>query len=566
MYFRKKTSAGRSYLQIVESHRDGDQVRQQVIATLGRFEALQASGQLERLLRSGARFAEKAMVLGAIQDDAALTATVRHIGPALVFERLWEETGCRAVIGELAGARKHGFALERAVFLTVLHRLMGGGSDRAAERWREDYRIAGTEGLELHHLYRAMAWLGEELPDAEQDGRTPFAPRCLKDLVEERLFAQRRDLFTRLDLVFMDTTSLYFEGEGGQTLGRRGYSKDHRPDLKQMILAVLIDGDGRPVCSEMWPGNTADVTSLVPVVDRLSRRFSIGRICIVADRGMISAETIAALEARGLLYILGVRERSDKLVREVVLADDAPFVPLAMARRNKETDYGAKAVMLGKQRYIVCVNHQEAAKDAAERQSILASLARQLKKGDKALVGNTGPHGELLSNHRRFLMTEGSGHFAIDRAKAEEDARFDGIFVLRTNTDLNPLQAMLRYKQLTSVEQTFRTEKHLFATRPIFHKLDETIRGHVVCSFLALVLKAELEERIDGPKSTVKGPRRGAWPEILADLDSLTETLIEQDGKRFLVRSAPRPAASLALRAAGVALPPTVRSAADTDA
>jgi len=558
MYFRKKTSAGRSYLQIVESRRDGDQVRQQVIATLGRFEALQASGQLERLLRSGARFAEKAMVLGAIQDDAALTATVRHIGPALVFERLWEETGCWAVIEELAGARKHGFALERAMFLTVLHRLMGGGSDRAAERWREDYRIAGMADLELHHLYRAMAWLGEELPASEQDGRTPFAPRCLKDLVEERLFAQRRDLFTRLDLVFMDTTSLYFEGEGGQTLGRRGYSKDHRPDLKQMILAVLIDDDGRPVCSEMWPGNTTDVTSLVPVVDRLSRRFSIGRICIVADRGMISAETIAALEARGLLYILGVRERSDKLVREVVLADDAPFVPLAMAKRNKETDYGAKAVMLGKQRYIVCVNHQEAAKDAAERQSILASLARQLKKGDKALVGNTG--------YRRFLMTEGSGHFAIDRAKAEEDAKLDGIFVLRTNTDLNPLHAMLRYKQLTSVEQTFRTEKHLFATRPIFHKLDETIRGHVACSFLALVLKAELEERIDGPKSTVKGPRRGAWPEILADLDSLTETLIEQDGKRFLVRSAPRPAASLALRAAGVALPPTVRSAADTDA
>ena len=558
MYFRKKTSAGRSYLQIVESRRDGDQVRQQVIATLGRFEALQASGQLERLLRSGARFAEKAMVLGAIQDDAALTATVRHIGPALVFERLWEETGCRAVIEELAGARKHGFALERAVFLTVLHRLMGGGSDRAAERWREDYRIAGMADLELHHLYRAMAWLGEELPASEQDGRTPFAPRCLKDLVEERLFAQRRDLFTRLDLVFMDTTSLYFEGEGGQTLGRRGYSKDHRPDLKQMILAVLIDDDGRPVCSEMWPGNTTDVTSLVPVVDRLSRRFSIGRICIVADRGMISAETIAALEARGLLYILGVRERSDKLVREVVLADDAPFVPLAMAKRNKETDYGAKAVMLGKQRYIVCVNHQEAATDAAERQSILASLARQLKKGDKALVGNTG--------YRRFLMTEGSGHFAIDRAKAEEDAKLDGIFVLRTNTDLNPLHAMLRYKQLTSVEQTFRTEKHLFATRPIFHKLDETIRGNVACSFLALVLKAELEERIDGPKSTVKGPRRGAWPEILADLDSLTETLIEQDGKRFLVRSAPRPAASLALRAAGVALPPTVRSAADTDA
>ena len=321
MYFRRKTSAGRAYLQIVESRRDGDQVRQQVIATLGRFEDLQASGQLERLVRSGARFAAKAMVLSAASNEAAIKIAVRRIGPALVFERLWEETGCRAVITALAGQRKHGFALERAVFLTVLHRLFVSGSDRAADRWREDYAIVGVEGLDLHHLYRAMAWLGEELPEKEQDGRTPFAPRCLKDVIEERLFAHRRDLLTRLDLVFMDTTSLYFEGAGGQTLGQHGYSKDHRPDLRQMILAVLLDGDGRPVCSEMWPGNTADVTTLIPVIDRLRRRFDIARVCVVADRGMISAETVAELEARRLLYILGVRERSDKLVRELVLDD-----------------------------------------------------------------------------------------------------------------------------------------------------------------------------------------------------------------------------------------------------
>jgi hypothetical protein len=183
MYFRRKTSSGRAYLQIVESRRDGDQVRQQVIATLGRFDELQASGQLERLLRSGARFAAKAMVLSAANDDAAVKIAVRRIGPALVFERLWEETGCRVVMAELAGRRKHGFVLERAVFLTVLHRLFVSGSDRAADRWREDYAIAGVEGLDLHHLYRAMAWLGKELPEKEQDGRTPFAPRCLKDVV-----------------------------------------------------------------------------------------------------------------------------------------------------------------------------------------------------------------------------------------------------------------------------------------------------------------------------------------------------------------------------------------------
>ena len=556
MYFRKKTSGGRAYLQIVESRREGAAVRQQVIATLGRVEDLRESGQLERLLRSGARFAAKAIVVAAAAGEATASAA-RRIGPALVFERLWEETGCREVVENLAGSRKHGFALERAVFLTVLHRLFAGGSDRAADRWREDYRIDGIEGLDLHHLYRAMAWLGEELAEDQQDGATPFAPRCLKDVVEEELFARRRDLFSTLDLVFMDTTSLYFEGEGGQTLGQRGFSKDHRPDLNQMILAVLLDGDGRPVCTEMWPGNTADTGSLIPVVDRLRKRFSIQRVCVVADRGMISAETIAELEARGLLYILGVRERTDKLVRELVLDDPAPFVPLVLTKRAKDIEYEAKAVMLAGRRYIVCRNREEMRKDAAARAAILAALERQLKKGDKSLIGNKG--------YRRFLATPGDGHFAIDRAKAEEDAKFDGVFVLRTNADLSPLEAMLCYKNLWMVERAFRTSKSLFATRPIFYKLDETIRGHVSCSFLALVLKKELEDRIAniGKPAAADGAPSGSWPEILADLDSLTETEVEQDGKRFLLRSAPRPAASLALRAAGVALPPTVRQLTD---
>ena len=550
MYFRKKQSGGRVYLQIVESRRTGDKVRQQVIATLGRLDELTASGQLERLLRSGARFAARALVLEAVRDAPSLAVSVRRIGPGLVFERLWTETGCRAVLEELGGARRHGFELERAVFVTMLHRLMGGGSDRAAERWREDYRIAGADGVELHQLYRAMAWLGEALPNGEQAGATPFAPRCVKDLIEERLFQHRRDLFARLDLVFMDTTSLAFEGTGGQSLGRHGYSKDHRPDLRQMILAVVLDGEGRPICSEMWPGNTADVTSLVPIVDRLTRRFSIGRICIVADRGMISADTLAELEARKLLYILGVRERSDRLVRELVLDNSAPFVPLTLTRRNQEIDYGAKAVSLAGRRYIVCRNEEQAKKDAAERQAILDSLARQLSRGDKALVGNTG--------YRRFLKTTGRGHFAIDQAKAEDDARFDGIFVLQTNAGLDPLQTMLRYKQLWAVEAAFRTTKHLFATRPIYHKLDETIRGHVFCSFLALVLKSALDDRIAGLGQT------GSWPALLADLDSLTETDVEQAGARFRLRSAPRPAASLALRATGVALPPTVQTIPST--
>lgn len=544
MFFRRKVSNGRTYVQIVDNQRNGGESRQRVVATLGRLDRLQESGQMERLLASGARFAAKAMVVTAVEDGTIDKVEVKRIGPALVFERLWRESRCRKVIEELAGGRKFEFEIERAIFLTVLHRLFGGGSDRSADRWREDYWIEGVEALQLHHLYRAMAWLGEELPTAGQQDRLPFAPRCTKDLVEEHLLQERRDLFTQLDLVFMDTTSLYFEGAGGQTIGRHGFSKDHRPDLRQLVLAIVLDGDGRPVCTEIWPGNTADVSTLIPVIDRLRSRFGIGRVCVVADRGFISAETIAGLEARGLLYILGARERSDAMVRDVVLADTGPFVPLCIEKRGKEAVYGAKEVKVAGRRYIVCRNESQAIKDAADRKRIVETLRQQLDRGDKSLVGNGG--------YRRYIKTVGQ-RFTIDPQRVEQDALFDGIFVLRTNTDLSPLRAMMQYKQLWKIEQVNRTAKHLFATRPIFHKVDETIRGHVFCSFLALVLQRELEERIAAMRTTA------SWPEILADLASLTTTQLEQQGKRFNVRSAPRPAAMVAVRAVGVALPPTVQ-------
>ena len=196
-------------------------------------------------------------------------------------------------------------------------------------------------------------------------------------------------------------------------------------------------------------------------------------------------------------------------------------------------------------------------KDAAARAAILAALERQLKKGDKSLVGNKG--------YRRFLATPGDDHFAIDRAKAEEDAKFDGVFVLRTNADLSPLETMLCYKQLVDGGAGV---PHL--EEPVRHApdLSQTRRDHSRPRLVQLP-RPGAEKGAGGPHRQRRqaGRRRraegGSWPEILADLDSLTETEVEQDGKRFLLRSAPRPAASLALRAAGVALPPTVRQLAD---
>jgi len=393
-----------------------------------------------------------------------------------------------------------------------------------------------------------MAWLGEELPDAEQAGATPFAPRCVKDQIEEELFARRRDLFSELSVVFMDTTSLCFHGRGGETLGRRGHSKDHRPDLNQMLLAVVIDADGRPLCTEIWPGNTADVAVLLPVIDRLRSRFAIGRVCVVADRGMISQATIEGLEARGLDYILGARERSDPLIREVVLADERPFTPLLIERANgAETELRIKEVSVAGRCYVVCRNEAEAAKDRADRQAILDGLERQLARGDKALIGN--------SAYRRYLRRTRKGEpaFEIDPASLAEEAKFDGVFVLRTNTRLHPLQAMLRYRDLLQVEELFRRTKSVLRTRPIYHSSDAAIRGHVFCSFLALMLQKEL-----AMLCAAKG-FRPEWQDLLRDLDRLQQAVIEKDGKRIVTRTHVEGMFGRVFQAAGVALPSHMR-------
>ena len=547
MFFRQKKAGGHTYLQIVENRWEDGRARQRVLATLGRLDQLTESGQLEALLASGSRFATSLTVLSEHRRGQLTAVRSYRIGPPLVFERLWRETGCSEVLAALLSERRFSFPVERAIFLEVVHRLVLPGSDRAGYAWKDAYSFAGVEELDLHHAYRAMAWLGE--PTGEP-GTGSSGVRTTKDEIEEELFGRRRDLFSSLEVVFFDTTSLYFEGAGGESLGQYGHSKDHRPDLRQMVVGVVLDQEGWPICCELWPGNTTDVTTLLPVVESLGKRFGIQRVCIVADRGMIRKKTLKALDDRGWPYILGARMRSQKEVREQVL-DDAGRFKVVFGRRRAAKDPSplkVKEVWVGERRYIVCHNEEQARKDAADRQAILASLEDRLKQGSKSLVGNRG--------FQRYLRVDGEG-FRIDPQRVEADERYDGKWVLSTNTDYEPADVALAYKQLWMVEDLFRSMKSLLATRPIYHRRDETIRGHVFCSFLALLLRTELENRLAS-----RGHGELEWAEVVRDLDRLEQLEIETDGKRLLLRTEVVGVAGKVLQAVGVAAPPTIRQVA----
>lgn len=542
MFARVKKSGKYQYLQIVENSKIKGKVKQRVIATVGRMDQLHEKGRVETLIKSLSRYSEKALLVLSGQSDP--DAVTIKIGPALIFERLWKNTGIKEALKGLLHYRKFEFDVERAIFVTVLHRLMISGSDRFCHQWRRDFAVAGTDGIELHHLYRAMAFLGEEL--ADQTGASELSPRCSKDLIEEDMFKKWRNLFTGLELVFFDTTSIYFEGEGGETLGERGFSKDHRPDLKQMVVGVVINDEGRPICCEMWPGNTADVTSLVPISKHMRERFGIKRFCIVADRGMISAGNLEQLEKNEIPYIIGTRMRKDREVRQEVLTRGGRYRevhPIGSNARDP-SPLKVKEVWHKDRRYIICLNERQAAKDQLTRDAIIDALKERISKGPKGLVGNKG--------YRRYVRIE-KDSASIDLEKAKEEARFDGKYILRTNTDLPADKVALKYKELWQVERVFRDVKSMLETRPVFHQRDDTIRGHVFCSFLALVLRKELERDLE------KAGHVFEWSQIKQDLKALQETQIEENGSRMAIRSRAEGVCGKVFQAVGVAMPPTIR-------
>ncbi len=554
MFVRAKIVDGVTYLQLVENQRIDGKTKQRVIGSLGRLDAMKESGGIDGLLVSLAKFSDKLAVLGEMKGLDLSVQPKREIAPAIVFGRLWREVGLDGVIRDLLGGRKFEFDVERAVFLTVLHRLCDPGSDRQAAPWKDTLGVAAFTKLDLHHLYRAMAWLGEELPESEQDSDpTPLTKRCSKDRIEERLFDHRRDLFTKLDLVFFDTTSIYFEGEGGESIGQRGHSKDHRPDLKQMVVGAVIDSAGRPVCCELWPGNTTDVTTLVPVAHRLKTRFGIERVCVVADRGMISEKTRSELQELGFLYIIGVRMRSSNRADEVLSRPGRYHVITPPRQHAKDpSPLEVKEVLLDDLpgvRHVVCRNEDQAAKDRHDRDAIITALETALKKGDKSLIGNNG--------FRRFVATSDEKAFAIDYAKAKAEERLDGKWLLVTNADTQTLSTVdiaVKYKQLWMVEDIFRSMKSLLETRPIWHKHDQTIRGHVFCSFLALILRKELQDRLERADH---GDME--WADIINGLRAIAEFDLTTTGKEFTVRTNATGAAAKAIAATGVALPPVIR-------
>jgi transposase len=513
------------YVQIVESYREGYSVRQRVITTLGRLDQLREQGQLDGLIKSLCRFSETLQVVEAFGVPQIDSCSTKLWGPPLVFGRLWERQGIPEILQGLAGGRRLEFDLERIGFALSLQRLMEPGSDLQGSRWVRTVEAPGFEGIELHHLYRGVGVLSD-----------------LRESLETKLYLHDRDLFNQtLDLVFMDTTSTYMYRDIETPLWKRGHSRDHRSDLPQVVLAIVVDRQGWPIAWEVMPGNRADSKAFRELIGLLRKRFQIGRVIVVVDRGMVSQQNLELMtqdEEFPFDYIVGCRMRKQKEVTEEVLSRGGRYHELSKKLKVKEVEVRGH-------RYIVCLNEEEAKKDKVTRESIVRALEEKLSKGGpRSLVRNRG--------YARFLKTE-RGAFKINYEAVKRDERMDGKFVLRTTTELPAEEVAQAYKGLWRVERTFREQKSTLEIRPIYHQRDRQCVGHIVASFLALRLEVDLQKALD--ERSVEA----SWPDLMGDLKQLQAVRMEMNGKNYLIRTDLVGSAYQAFMAAGVKIPPRVQ-------
>jgi hypothetical protein len=524
MFVRIKTLSvnGRTYryLHLVENRWENGKVRQHVIGSLGRLDEIQQCGDLERVITQLVEHCPTVRILRAQAEGRLHVEKDRLWGPVLVFERLWEELGLKTLLAQLAAGRRFAFNFERLAFALVLQRILAPGSDLQGSQWIHTLWAEGFGALELKHFYRGVGFLWRK-----------------KEEIESALYRRGLDLFNQeLDVVFFDTTSTYFEGLCWEGWAKRGKSRDHRPDHLQLVIGIVMRRDGLPVACEIWPGNTADVTTLKPIVERLQKRLGIRKVIVVCDRGMVSRANLELLTQAGFEYIVGMKLRRAKEVEEEVLSRAGAYAEV-------DAHLEVKEVWVGERRYVVCRNAEEAQKDRHDREALLVKIQEKLKGGGlKALIANRG--------YKRFLKVQGKAA-EIDEAKISAEARLDGKFVLHTNTALPTGEVAEAYKQLTGIERMWRELKDVVELRPIFHHIKrENVKGHIFSCFLTLYVTAVY--RLKLAASGAKIP----WKEGLRDLSSLRALQVNLDGHRYLFRTPVKGNAGAIFAAVGLKLPP----------
>jgi hypothetical protein len=548
------------YVQLAHNHRKGKNTQAEVVLQLGREDRLDMEG-LRRLVGSIGSYLDGAGVLPPAGPEAALQVqSSRELGSVWLLDGLWRRLGIADALRGVLGRRRFTTAVERVLFALVANRAVDPMSKLSAAEWAShDAAIPGLAGMDDDQAYRAMDLLVEADTEARVQEAVFFAAATLLNL--------------EVDLLFFDTTSTFFqrdgEDDGADGFRRLGHSKDHRPDLPQVVIGLAVTREGIPVRVWCWPGNTNDMTVLKQVKDDL-RGWRLGRVVTVVDRGFAGDDNLAYLTRAGGHWIAGERLRDGTADVAQVLSRQGRYQQVRDNLRVKEVRVGQGD---GARRFVLCHNPEQADRDRVQREQQLALVAAELEriaalrakaaiKAARAGVGRSRRRQQAqdhlkaecaLRDHPtlgRWLRQTPGGRLTIDRAKVKAEERLDGKFLLSTSDpDLSAEDVALGYKNLLEAERAFRDLKTTLELRPVFHRLEHRIRAHVLLCWLALLLVRVAERQTSS-----------TWRRINTELGRLHLVTLAGPAGRIEQTTTITPAQREVFTATGVAPPPPVTS------
>ena len=483
-----KNSKGLQYLRIVRNYRKDGKVKQHVLFTLGRLDALQATGELDRLVESLSRFALKTSLIDLTKDLSI--KRIYYLGAVHFVQKLWERIGLKKVLAKIeASYPNQTIPLSTLTQTMVSSRFIAPSSKRRihTEIWDKIYPdLFPVKEISLHWLYRTM----DKLYDHRQE-------------IEKTLFDRNgdRDLFNQeLDLVFYDTTTLYFESADSKkgTLRRFGYSKEHKVDCTQVVLGLLVDRDGIPVGYELFPGNTYDGKTLGTILNKLKDQYQIKRLIFVADRGMLSSDNINLIKETGFEFIVGMRLWKLPKKEQETFYDLKKYLWM-----NRDKTLAMQDTKHGQDRLILTWSKDRSLRDAKVREDLLESIKSKLLKtsNTRRFVTNRG--------YREFLKGLEEGKPRLNEQAIESSRRKDGFFGVLTNIPkekMNSQEVYSNYKNLWRIEDAFGEIKGPLKTRPMFHWTDKRIHAHVLICLLAYYIEATITKTLRDKKCSFSAP------------------------------------------------------------
>ena len=504
MYIRTVKSRDKEYVQLAHNFRDSKTgvSKAKILFNFGRKDQLDVEG-LERFADSIFRFLDSES-LASLPHQGRANAPFefvgsRQLGGTWLLDGMWDRLGIRKTLEKLLAKRNYSMPVERMLFAMVANRALNPSSKLYMEHWvKEEAFIPELPEVDAHNLYRAMDFLLEAA-----------------DSIQEEVFFQVASLFNlEVDLIFLDTTSTYFEvpsedddcepenpeEEPVSGLRKRSkHSKDKRPDLPQAVIAFAVTRTGIPVRCWVWPGNTSD-QKVIKTVKKDLNSWRLGRVVMVQDTGFNSEENKRLLQTAGGHYIMGEKLRQGR--------NAAPVSALSKRGRYSTMDNGLeiKDIVLdedseARRRYVLVRNPDEAKRDALKREDILKEAERRLEEL-KQLDGE--PHEKAacaLRSHNvfgKYVRQTKTGKLRLDKAKVQNEAQYDGKYLISTSDlGISAEDVVLGYKQLFEIERVFKDMKHLIDIRPVRHRLDERIRAHVLLCWLGMLLIRIAEQETD---------------------------------------------------------------------